>query len=299
MAGSERTGRPCTFIARTQEGSASIAARAAATPWRSTPAPQPHSSAICSVYPTITCCGFITCRGAIARVGRPLWDELVHRYTHGVDVVREMRKTWDELAPPVDAERHGQVAAFLRIQEEEAKWWRDACVAYFQSISHRPIPSDLPSPEHPLDYYKALEARMHPATRLCVFACLLLRRRCQRRNALHPVFQDHVVLQRDKPINVWGEALPREALSVSLSGRTASVQADERGRWHATLPAVPAGGLASSWCARSPGRFRPSATCSSAMSGCARDNRTWFCRCIARWTPDRDRELGERCHPYC
>jgi alpha-glucuronidase len=90
------------------------------------------------------------------RSGRTLWDELVYRYTHGVDVVRELRKTWDEVGPLVDAERRDQVAAFLRIQEQEAKWWRDACVAYFQSFSQRPIPSGLPPPEHSLDYYKAL-----------------------------------------------------------------------------------------------------------------------------------------------
>jgi alpha-glucuronidase len=88
--------------------------------------------------------------------GRTLWDELVYRYTHGVEVVREMRKTWDEVGPLVDPERRDQVAAFLRIQEKEAKWWRDACVAYFQSRSQRPIPLGLPPPEHPLDYYKAL-----------------------------------------------------------------------------------------------------------------------------------------------
>jgi alpha-glucuronidase len=88
--------------------------------------------------------------------GRTLWDELVYRYTHGVEVVREMRKTWDEVGPLVDAERRDQIAAFLRIQEQEAKWWRDACVAYFQTFSQRPIPSGLPPPEHPLDYYKAL-----------------------------------------------------------------------------------------------------------------------------------------------
>jgi alpha-glucuronidase len=88
--------------------------------------------------------------------GRTLWDELVYRYTHGVDVVREMRKTWDEVGPLVDAERREQVATFLRIQEKEAMWWRDACVAYFQTSSQRPIPSGLPPPEHPLDYYKSL-----------------------------------------------------------------------------------------------------------------------------------------------
>ena len=88
--------------------------------------------------------------------GRMLWDELVYRYTHGVDVVREMRKTWDEVGPLVDAERREQVATFLRIQEKEARWWRDACVAYFQTFSQRPIPSGLPPPEHSLDYYKSL-----------------------------------------------------------------------------------------------------------------------------------------------
>jgi len=88
--------------------------------------------------------------------GRSLWDELVYRYTHGVDVVCEMRKTWDEVGSQVDAERRQQIAAFLKIQEKEAKWWRDACITYFQTFSQRPIPSGLPPPEHPLDYYKAL-----------------------------------------------------------------------------------------------------------------------------------------------
>ena len=88
--------------------------------------------------------------------GRSLWDELVYRYTHGVEVVREMRKTWDEVGSQVDAERRQQIAAFLKIQEKEAKWWRDACITYFQTFSQRPIPSGLPPPEHSLDYYKAL-----------------------------------------------------------------------------------------------------------------------------------------------
>jgi alpha-glucuronidase len=89
--------------------------------------------------------------------GRTLWDELVHRYTRGVDGVREMRKGWDELAPLVDPERHSQVATFLRIQEQEATWWRDACIAYFQSVAQRPIPAGYQPPQHSLDYYKALE----------------------------------------------------------------------------------------------------------------------------------------------
>jgi alpha-glucuronidase len=90
------------------------------------------------------------------RSGRILWDEMVWRYTHGVEVVGQMRKQWAALAPYVDAERFAQVAAFLAIQEQEAQWWRDACIAYFQSINRRPLPPGFAPPAHPLEYYKSL-----------------------------------------------------------------------------------------------------------------------------------------------
>jgi alpha-glucuronidase len=88
--------------------------------------------------------------------GRTLWDELVARYTHGVEAVSEMGRTWETLKPYVDAERHAQVAAFLSIQQKEAKWWRDASIAYFQQISHRPLPPGFAPPEHSLAQYEAL-----------------------------------------------------------------------------------------------------------------------------------------------
>jgi len=88
--------------------------------------------------------------------GRTLWDELVYRYDHGVETVKQMRRSWDAQRDRVDAERFAQIAAFLAIQEQEAQWWRDACVAYFQSISKRPLPTGSAPPAHPLEYYKAL-----------------------------------------------------------------------------------------------------------------------------------------------
>jgi alpha-glucuronidase len=94
--------------------------------------------------------------------GRILWDELVYRYTHGVDTVREMGSEWQSLAPFVDTERHAQVAAFLKIQENEAKWWRDASIAYFQTFSKRPLPAGSAPPEHSLEYYKSLEFKYAP-----------------------------------------------------------------------------------------------------------------------------------------
>jgi alpha-glucuronidase len=88
--------------------------------------------------------------------GRSLWDELVRHYSSGVQSVAEMRKVWARLAAYVDPQRYEQVAAFLAIQEQEAKWWRDASIAYFQSLSHRPLPEDFAAPEHSLQYYEAL-----------------------------------------------------------------------------------------------------------------------------------------------
>ncbi|WP_374470653.1 alpha-glucuronidase family glycosyl hydrolase [Phenylobacterium sp.] len=88
--------------------------------------------------------------------GRTLWDELVVRYSLGVDQVAAMRRTWASLAPYVDDERHAEVAAFLAIQQNEAQWWRDACIAYFQSRSQRPLPAGYAPPAHALEDYKAL-----------------------------------------------------------------------------------------------------------------------------------------------
>lgn len=59
---------------------------------------------------------------------------------------------------------------------------------------------------------------------------------------LAAVFSGGCVLQREKPVPVWGTAPPGETVTVSLNGRAASVRAGEDGRWTAVLPAAPAGG---------------------------------------------------------
>lgn len=88
--------------------------------------------------------------------GRTLWDELVMHYSQGVQAVSAMRETWATLATHIDRERFDQVSAFLAIQEKEARWWRDASIAYFQSLSGRPLPAGYAAPEHDLAYYEAL-----------------------------------------------------------------------------------------------------------------------------------------------
>ena len=91
------------------------------------------------------------------RSGRSLWDELVGRYDRGLGEVAAMQRAWQGLAGKVDPERHAHVAAFLRIQHREARWWRDSSIAYFQSIAKRPLPPGTAPPEHSLDHYKSLD----------------------------------------------------------------------------------------------------------------------------------------------
>jgi sialate O-acetylesterase len=56
------------------------------------------------------------------------------------------------------------------------------------------------------------------------------------------IFGDHAVLQRDRPIAVWGTAGAGQTVTVALGDQSTRTTADAHGRWRATLPALPAGG---------------------------------------------------------
>jgi len=90
------------------------------------------------------------------RSGRTLWEELVHEYSAGVDSVRSMARQWSALEGSIDEARFRDVAAFLAIQQREARWWRDAAIAYFQTFSRQPVPAGYAPPAHPLEYYMQL-----------------------------------------------------------------------------------------------------------------------------------------------
>ena len=53
-------------------------------------------------------------------------------------------------------------------------------------------------------------------------------------------FTNNAVLQRDKPICVWGWANPDEEISVSFNGTSASTKALADKTWKVELPAQPA-----------------------------------------------------------
>jgi len=89
--------------------------------------------------------------------GRTLWDELVTDYDRGAKQAAQMQATWAAMKPYVDPERFAAVSANLGIQAREARWWRDASIAYFQSKSGLPLPAGIAPPEHDLDWYKSLD----------------------------------------------------------------------------------------------------------------------------------------------
>lgn len=59
---------------------------------------------------------------------------------------------------------------------------------------------------------------------------------------LAAVFSNGCVLQREKPIPVWGRAPAGESVTVSLGGVSSPAPAAEDGTWRVNLPALPAGG---------------------------------------------------------
>jgi alpha-glucuronidase len=96
------------------------------------------------------------------RSGRTLWNELVYRYNRGVNSVREMRDTWGRLRATIDRQRFEEVAAFLDIQADEARWWRDSALSYFQQFSGLPIPAEYEQPALSLDEYRAISRTCPP-----------------------------------------------------------------------------------------------------------------------------------------
>jgi sialate O-acetylesterase len=80
---------------------------------------------------------------------------------------------------------------------------------------------------------------LHRAIVVCVVAWGML---CRAEPVLPTLFSDHMVLQQDREIHVWGRADPAEKVAVSIAGHNASAVADPTGRWNVHLPALGAGG---------------------------------------------------------
>lgn len=57
-----------------------------------------------------------------------------------------------------------------------------------------------------------------------------------------PPFSDSMVVQRDRPVRMMGEASPNEKLTVTLGGSSAETVTGRNGVWSVTLDPLPAGG---------------------------------------------------------
>jgi alpha-glucuronidase len=88
--------------------------------------------------------------------GRSLWNELVDRYSTGVSTARALGLSWSSVQGKIDDQRFGEIAGFLKIQADEARWWRDASLDYFGTFSGLPVPAEYEPPLHALDFYQAL-----------------------------------------------------------------------------------------------------------------------------------------------
>lgn len=92
----------------------------------------------------------------VSSSGRTVWNELVHRYSSGVDAMGAIRDRWKMVEGRVDARRYKEIGDFLQIQHYEARWWRDACLQYFASVSRKTIPATYAPPAHDLTTYRDL-----------------------------------------------------------------------------------------------------------------------------------------------
>lgn len=85
--------------------------------------------------------------------GRTLWEDLCARYDRGLKAIRAYQDTWQS-ATTIDSEMHAAVLQRLRQQLHDATVWHDACILYFQSINHLPIPYGIEPPQYDLNDLK-------------------------------------------------------------------------------------------------------------------------------------------------
>lgn len=56
------------------------------------------------------------------------------------------------------------------------------------------------------------------------------------------IFSDGMVLQREKPVSIWGTASPNERITIQFLAKKFNTRADKNGKWQLILPEQKAGG---------------------------------------------------------
>ena len=78
----------------------------------------------------------------------------------------------------------------------------------------------------------------HPSILACAILSLAAQAHAELR--VSPMFGDHMVLQREMPVPVWGKADAGDAVTVRFAGQEAQTRAGADGKWMLQLPAMPA-----------------------------------------------------------
>lgn len=94
--------------------------------------------------------------------GNSLWEGMALKYQEGVDQVKDMVSTWNGMQKYIDDQRFKEVQMLLNIQYKEAKWWRDACLLYFEQFSKKELPKSVERPTKSLEYFKSLKFQYAP-----------------------------------------------------------------------------------------------------------------------------------------
>ncbi|MBC7424026.1 MAG: hypothetical protein H7334_11305, partial [Ferruginibacter sp.] len=75
-----------------------------------------------------------------------------------------------------------------------------------------------------------------------LLTCVLFMTAAMANITLPTIFGDNMVLQRNKPISIWGSAAPNEKVSVQFNKQIKNTVADKAGKWQLFLAAENAGG---------------------------------------------------------
>ncbi len=90
---------------------------------------------------------------------RTFWEELCFSYYSGVEGVRNMQNDWKSVENALDPSVYRQVQELLIVQEDEAVWWRDACLWYFGNFAKLPISATYEKPRYREKDFKAREVQ--------------------------------------------------------------------------------------------------------------------------------------------
>ncbi len=92
--------------------------------------------------------------------GNSLWQQMCYQYQEGVDKVREFNEVWKKQKNHIDEQLYAEVSGKLSQQLEEAIWWHNACLLYFQTYSRQPFPKGVEEPVHKLEDLKKIKFDM-------------------------------------------------------------------------------------------------------------------------------------------